>query len=258
MLRVLMVSCLWLASNSLWAEAMTGLQVVEKAKQNGAGFEDLTQEVKMILMDKKGDTTERDMLLKAMTDSNGKSYSMSIFTAPKREKGIALLTVNEADSDSKQYLYLPSSRRVKRITSSNSSSSFRGSDFTFEDLSEQRTEDYRFEMVKKAPCGELECYVVDRFPKEGLESSYSKTELWIDSTHYRPMKAMFYDKDGALLKTMETSGYTLYQDKLWNPKQILMKNNQEGTSTEMQSIKTTINSGLKASEFTELAMRNFR
>ena len=72
------------------------------------------------------------------------------------------------------------------------------------------------------------------------------------------MKAMFYDKDGALLKTMETSGYTLYQDKFWNPKQILMKNNQEGTSTEMQSIKTTINSGLKASEFTELAMRNFR
>ena len=238
---------LCLFSANLLADTLTGQQIVERAKQNGEGLKDMSHEIRMILVDESGDETEREMLMKAMSEEGGKSYSMSIFTAPKREKGISLLTVSKKDGD-KQYLYLPSSRRVKRITSSNKSSSFRGSEFTFEDLSDQKTEDYRFEKVKEAPCGELTCYVVDRFPKKAEESSYAKTQLWIDTEHFRPIKADFYDKDNALLKTMETFNYQRVEDKYWNPEKVVMSNHQTGKSTRLISGKLTLNSGLKASE----------
>jgi outer membrane lipoprotein-sorting protein len=239
------------------AETMTGLQIVEKAKENGKGFKDMTHKIKMILVDEAGDTTEREMLMKAMTKKSGDAYSMSIFTAPQREKGISLLTVAEKSASDKQYLYLPSTRRVKRITSSNKGSSFRGSEFTFEDLSDQKTEDYDFKLVTESACGDLTCYVVDRFPKSD-DSSYSKTQLWIDKTHFRPIKADFFDKDQKLLKTMETENYRLFEEQYWNPETVVMFNHQTGKSTKMQSLELKMNTGLRASEFTELAMRNWR
>lgn len=255
--RIFLMLLTLVVGTSLYAEPMTGLQVVEKAKQNGKGFEDLLHEVKMVLVDDSGDETEREMLMKAKTDKNGDNYSMLIFTAPQREKGISLLTVSEQDASDKQYLYLPSSRRVKRITSSNKGSSFRGSEFTFEDLSDQKTQDYRFELVRQEPCGEQTCYVVDRFPKSD-ESNYSKTQLWIDGEFFRPMKAEFYDRDNKHLKTMATRGYELHEGQYWNPKEMVMTNHQTGASTKMLSISLKMNSGLRKSDFTELAMRNWR
>ncbi|MGB1060778.1 MAG: outer membrane lipoprotein-sorting protein [Ketobacter sp.] len=255
--RIIMLLLTLSVGSSLYAEPLTGLQVVEKAKQNGKGFQDLLHEVKMLLVDDSGDVTEREMLMKAKTDSNGDSYSMLIFTAPQREKGISLLTVSEKNASDKQYLYLPSTRRVKRITSSNKGSSFRGSEFTYEDLSDQKTEDYRFELVRQQPCGEQTCYVVDRFPKSD-DSSYSKTQLWIDGEYFRPIKAEFYDRDKQRLKTMETRGYELFEGQYWNPKEVVMINHQTGNSTKMLSVSLKMNTGLRNSEFTELAMRNWR
>lgn len=244
-------------ANVVVAEALTGLQVIEKAKQNGKGFKDLSHEVKMLLIDESGEVTEREMLMKAMTKPEGDSYSMLIFTAPQREKGISLLTVSEKAESDKQYLYLPSSRRVKRITSSNKGSSFRGSEFTFEDLSDQKTEDYRFAMVGEEACGDQTCYVLDRFPKSD-ESSYSKTRMWIDTEFFRMIKASFYDREDKLLKTMSTLGYELFEGKYWNPKEIVMANVQTGSSTKMLSLALKMNTGLRDSEFTELAMRSWR
>ncbi|MEE2732402.1 MAG: outer membrane lipoprotein-sorting protein [Pseudomonadota bacterium] len=244
-------------ANVLLAEPMTGIQIIEKAKQNGKGFKDLVHEVKMLLVDESGGSTEREMLMKAMTEAGGDSYSMLIFTAPQREKGISLLTVSAQGSSDKQYLYLPSSRRVKRITSSNKGSSFRGSEFTFEDLSDQKTEDYRFERVQEEACATQSCYVVDRFPKSD-ESSYSKTRMWIDTEFYRLIKAEFYDRDNKLLKTMQTRGYELFEGQYWNPEEVVMANIQTGKSTKMLSLSLKMNSGLRQSEFTELAMQNWR
>ena len=257
MLRMITCVLTLLLANVLIAEPLTGLQVIEKAKQNGKGFKDLVHEVKMLLVDETGDSTEREMLMKAMTQQDGESFSMLIFTAPQREKGISLLTVTEPGASDKQYLYLPSSRRVKRITSSNKGSSFRGSEFTFEDLSDQKTEDYRFEMVREEPCANLSCYVIDRFPKSD-ESSYSKTRMWIDAEYFRLQKAEFFDRDNQLLKTMQTNGYELFEGQYWNPKEVVMANAQSGKSTKMVSLSLKMNSGLKESEFTELAMRNWR
>lgn len=257
MLRQMLCVLALFVSAQVLAEPMTGLQIIEKAKLNGKGFKDLTHTVKMVLVDAAGDTTEREMLMKAMTETSGDSYSMSIFTAPQREKGISLLTVSEKSASDKQYLYLPSTRRVKRITSSNKGSSFRGSEFTFEDLSDQKTDDYRFELVNEEACGAQTCFVVDRFPKSD-ESSYSKTRLWIDKDYYRPIKADFFDRDNKLLKTMEATGYELVESQYWNPKQVTMSNRQTGNSTRMVSVELKMNTGLRSSEFTELAMRNWR
>lgn len=244
-------------STSVYAQTPDANDIIERSKANGKGFRDLVQQVKMVLVDADGDTTERLMEMKALTENDGSTYSLLTFTAPRREKGIALLTVAESEAADKQYLYLPSTRRTKRILSHNRNASFRGSEFTFEDLSDQSTKDYRFELKGEEACGDSQCYVLDRFPRSD-ESSYSRTRLWIDQTHYRLMKADFYDREQQLLKSMKTQGYRQADAQYWYPELVVMNNHQTGKSTRMESVELQINGGLKQREFTELALRQQR
>lgn len=254
---ILMVAAL-LAATGLQAETLSGRDIIDRARQNSSGFKDMTHRVRMVLIDEGGDKSEREMLLKALAEEGGESSSLSIFTAPQREKGIALLTHAKKGEDDEQWLYLPSTKRLKRISGSSRTSSFRGSEFTFEDLSDQNPDSYRFEKVGEEACGQLQCYVVDRFPGNGLESSYSKTRMWIDTTHFRPMKADFFDSAGKPLKSMQAYDYNQFDDQFWNPARVTMTNQQTGKATELVSLDLKINTGLKANEFTELAIRSWR
>lgn len=258
MWKYLLASMLIALSPMATAEMPDANTIIERARQNSAGFNDMTHEVRMILIDANGERSEREMLLKARSDANGESSSLSIFTAPQREKGIALLTHSKKGTDDEQWLYLPSTKRLKRIAGSARTSSFRGSEFTFEDLADQNPAQYRFETVAAEACDAQQCFVLDRFPAPSLESSYSKTRLWIDQEHYRVIKADFYDADGKRFKSMQTYDYRLYDNRLWNPARVVMSNLLTGKSTEMVSISLQMNTGLKASEFTELAIRAWR
>lgn len=247
-----------LCALSAGADTLSGRDIIDRARQNSSGFQDMSHRVRMVLIDETGGKSEREMLLKARVGNNGESSSLSIFTAPQREKGIALLTRTSKDKSDEQWLYLPSSKRLKRITGASRTSSFRGSEFTFEDLSDQNPDSYRFERVGEEACGELRCYMVDRFPGPGLESSYSKTRLWIDTTHFRPIKADFYDGAGKPLKSMQAYDYRQYDARFWNPARVVMTNLQTGKATELVSLELQMNTGLKESEFTELAIRSWR
>ena len=258
MTRMIMATLLMLLAFVTQAETLSGRDIIDRARQNSSGFKDMTHRVRMVLIDEKGDKSERDMLLKARVGDDGTSNSLAIFTAPQREKGIALLTTAKKDKGDEQWLYLPSTKRLKRITGSSRASSFRGSEFTFEDLSDQNPDLYTFERVQDEPCGELQCYVVDRFPGKGMESSYSKTRLWIDTANFRPFKADFYDADGKLFKIMQASGYQLIDEHYWNPEKLVMTNMQTKKATELLSLELKLNTGLKESEFSELAIRSWR
>ena len=258
MARILLVFIGVLLACTVQAEDMTGEAIIKQARQNATGFHDMTNRLQMVLIDEKGERTEREMLVKALVEKDGTSHSLSIFSAPQRERGIALLTETKPHDEDLQWLYLPSTKRLKRITGDNRTSSFRGSEFTFEDLSDQDTKLYRFEKTGEEACGDLTCYVVDRFPGKGLESSYSKTRLWIDKEHFRPIKADFYDKDGKMFKTMQAKNYTLFDNRFWKPASVIMTNHSNGRSTELNSLELKINTGLSPREFTELAVRSWR
>ena len=61
-----------------------------------------------------------------------------------------------------------------------------------------------------------------------------------------------------LMLPFETRGYELFEGQYWNPKEVVMINHQTGNSTKMLSVSLKMNTGLRNSEFTELAMRNWR
>jgi len=237
--------------------SMSALDIVKRAEKNATGFSDMTNRVIMSLVDEDGNVSEREMVVKTIALGGGESRTLTLFTKPSREKGIALLTHSHKSDSDEQWLYLPASKRVKKIASSNVGSSFRGSEFTYEDISNQRRDNYRFDLVTTEACGVRTCFVIDRVPNFD-ESSYSRTRLYIDKEQYLLQKGEFFDKGNQLLKMMTISDYTMHANGVWKPGAILMKNRQNTKSTELRSLDLHFNIGLKEKDFTKLSLRKIR
>lgn len=233
------------------------LDIVKRAEKNATGFSDMVNRVSMVLKDEEGNATEREMLIKVLALENGASKSLTIFTKPSREKGIALLTHTHDGKSDEQWLYLPASKRVKKIASNKLGASFRGSEFTYEDISNQNSDQYRFAYVTKAPCGEVQCFVLDRYP-QFTGSSYSKTRLYIDEKQYLLQKGEFFDNDQELMKTMAATDYQQHDNGLWKPGAIVMSNHKTQKSTELTTQTVQFDVGLEEKEFSRLSLRRIR
>ena len=94
-----------------------GLEIAIEADSRDKGFGNSTAQIKMILMDKYGQSTERAIRNRTFEGDNEGDKSLVIFDSPGDVRGTAFLShTKKADSDD-QWLYLPALKRVKRIAS---------------------------------------------------------------------------------------------------------------------------------------------
>ena len=234
-----------------------GREIINQSEANTTGFRDMSSLVRMTLTRENGSKKVTEMVVKVISLKNGEGKSLTRFTKPKREKGISLLTFSHAKQDDEQWIYLPSTKRIKKIASSSKSSSFRGSDFSFEDLGSQSSSDFNFELLQEEPCDKESCWVLERTAIANI-SSYSKTHLWIDKVHFRLYKALFFGSDDKPMKQLTISNYKLHDDKFWKPELLLMKQSKGNRSTTLKVLEVQFNSNLQENEFSELSLKRGR
>ena len=129
-------------------------------------------------------------------------------------------------------LYLPALKRVKRISSVNKSGPFVGSEFAFEDFTSLELNKYRYKFLRREPCGDLICDVVERYPRY-QHSGYTRQISWIDQKVFQIRKVEFYDRRGDHLKTLELKQWRVYEGKYWRSHLMSMVNHKTGKSTDL-------------------------
>ena len=114
-----------------------GLKIAKAAYENGRGFTDMVSDQLMILIDPKGKEVIREVSGKTLEnlDPEDGDKSITFFKTPKDVEGTVMLSHTHISDDDDQWLYLPALGRVKRISSSNKSGAFMGSEVAFEDFS---------------------------------------------------------------------------------------------------------------------------
>ncbi len=234
-----------------------GRAVFEEVERRNEGFVDSQVAMLMVLKDKRGNTSEREMRVMTLEGENDEDKTLMVFDTPRDQKGTALLTYSYKKKDDDQWLYLPALKRVKKIASKNKSGPFMGSEFSFEDLAGQDVDEYDYKFLREEACGEGQCFVVESYPHDEY-SGYTKIVSWIDKEHYRTFKAEFYDRKKSHLKTLTPTGYKLYEDKFWNPDLMEMVNHQTGKSTELVRSKTEYKTGLNERDFTKNSLKRAR
>lgn len=210
-----------------------GLQIVQELDRRDTGFIDSRSDLKMILRNRNGNESVRVLVMKTKEvngDEGDGDKSLSIFSAPRDIKGTVFLSYTHALEADEQWLYLPALKRVKRISSSNKSGPYLGSEFAFEDLTSFEVKKYSYKYLKDEVLNDKNCFIVEFYPQYE-HSGYSRQVVWIEKERYISLKFDFYDRKNALLKTLENKNYKQYLGKFWRAGEMLMTNHQNGKST---------------------------
>ena len=157
---LLLLACLPFAATAQTPEEQ-GLAIATEADRRDKGFGDSSATMKMVLRNRHGDESTREVRVRTLEVEGDGDKSLSIFDSPADVKGTAFLTFSHILEPDDQWLYLPALKRVKRISSKNKSGPFMGSEFAYEDLGSQEVEKYRYRYLRDEPCGDgWQCWVI--------------------------------------------------------------------------------------------------
>ncbi len=229
-----------------------GLQIAKAAEKADEGFGSSIVELKMTLKNKNGQTSERFLTTRTLELTEDGDKSLIVFESPKDVKGTATLTFTHKVGSDDQWLYLPSIKRVKRISSNNKSGPFVGSEFAYEDLSSQEVEKYGYKFLKEEAGGLL---VVEQDPVDPKSGYTRRVVTYNKDKGYRLEKIEFYDRKNALLKTLTYSDYKLYKNKFWRALTFNMVNHQSNKETLLKFGEYNFGAELADEDFTEVALK---
>lgn len=234
-----------------------GLRLAREASDRNDGFGDFSARMTMVIRDRQGRESTREMRFKVLEVAEDGDKSLFVFDQPRDVQGTALLTHAHINTPDDQWLYLPALKRVKRISASTRSGSFMGSEFSYEDMSSPEVDEYTYKYLRDEPCGELMCTVTEQVPLDA-KSGYSRKVIWQDTGELRTWKMALYDRKGMHLKTLSLEDYRLYLDRYWRAGQQTMVNHLTGASTVLQWTDFRFGANLDDREFTETALRRVR
>ncbi|HEX7775640.1 MAG TPA: outer membrane lipoprotein-sorting protein, partial [Parvibaculum sp.] len=233
--------------------------IAQESDRRDKGWGDAKADMKMILTNASGETSERELhfMMLENGDASDGDWSLMTFDKPRDIEGTALLTYSHVKEADDQWLYLPTVKRVKRISSANKSGPFVGSEFAFEDFSTQQVTKFAYKWLKDEPCGDRTCHVVERTPQYE-DSGYTREVVWIDTTDYQFRKIDYYDRKDTLLKTLTCQDFKLYEGKFWRPSELDMVNHESGKTTKLLWQGYSFHTGLGKSDFTTASLERER
>ncbi len=234
-----------------------GLAIAIEADKRDTGWGDQESSLEMTLRNRHGDKSIREMHNKTLEVKGDGDKTLIVFDRPRDVKGTAFLSFTHAIKPDDQWLYLPALKRVKRISSSNKSGPFMGSEFAYEDISSQEVEKYNYKFIKNDVYNGRPVFVVERFPRYE-NSGYTRMITWLDKKTYRPLKIDFYDRKNALLKTLTYHDYKQYKGKYWRADRMEMVNHITGKSTTLLWKNYKFGNGLGDRDFDRSSLKRAR
>lgn len=223
-INVILLLFLLLSSFGLWAES--ALEIVNRADEAFKG-ERVYSTSSMTVYKSDEAQPEQEMESFSM-EKNGKSYSLTIYLAPRRMKGTANLMIEDD-----LWVRFSSTGRTRKMSSSAKKNSAGGSDFSYADmgdggsgLSEKFTPSLLGEeMIDGELCFKIQLLAADS------DAPYEKMIVYITQNTYRYMKIEYFES-GANIKSMIFSDYRTVNGKDY-PFAYTMVNYTKSSRTEV-------------------------
>ncbi len=234
-----------------------GLEIAIEADRRDNGFGDSSASMQMILRNRHGEVSHRKLRNKTLEVENDGDKVIIIFDTPRDVRGTAFMSFTHKFEPDDQWLYLPALKRIKRIASRNKSGPFMGSEFSYEDISSQEVEKYRYKYIKNETFDGREHFLIERYPLD-QKSGYVRQKVWLDQSEYRIWKIDFYNQTDTLLKTLHFDDYQQYLGRYWRANIMEMKNHLTGKSTLLKWRDFHFNNGFAEQEFTRHALKKIR
>jgi len=181
----------FLFTESLLSQNAT--EIVKRADDKMRGEKSSISEMTMTIV---RPTWERTIAFKSWT--KGTENSLVLITAPAKEKGQTFLKL-----DREMWSWNPTISRTIKLPPSMLSQGWMGSDYTNDDLLNQRSivVDYTHEFIGEENLEERDCYIIELIPKPDAPVVWGKIIFWITKKDDLLLKSEYYDEEDYPVKT---------------------------------------------------------
>jgi len=217
--------------------------------------DDSSAKVQMLLS-KKGTVKKRRMLFSYGLDKgNSERWSLMRFVQPKDIDGTGLLSKDYLGDDNDQWLYLPSSDKVRRISSKRKGGRFVGSDFYYEDLRDREVSMDTHKLLGQGKAGSVGCLLLESIPVRKSNSVYTRRLSCIHPEILIPLWTEFYKKKEKPIKRLKAKRIKKVQG-YWTIFESTMSNLKSGNATQLITLNITYNQDIPESLFTQRGLED--
>ncbi len=228
--------------------AISSKEIAKKNYETTSGFKSSISKIDLILINNSGTKSKRIFKSKILEQQNG-NKNLIEFIYPKDILGTKLLTYEFLNKSDKQWLYLSAIKRTKKISNNNKSSSFMGSEFTYEDIMKSHYEKY---IYKNEYNKTLKLYIITRIPKDST-SGYKKQIMYINKKSFLLEKIEYFNQQNRLFKVCNFNNYR-EQNNIYSSYEIHMKNILTKKESLLITKEKKIFTNLKEKEFSKMAL----
>lgn len=174
------------------AQSMSAYQIIEKAHDN-RDISDFHAQAEMTIY---RPTWERSIGIKTWVKS--REMAMVLIVSPPKEKGQSFLK-----RDKNMWNWQPTIERTIKIAASAAGTSWQGSDFTVDDMLNNRSflNDFDHDLSgEEIIDGDL-CYKLLLTPNSESIAVWDKLIVWISKTSFVERKIEYYDENDVLIRT---------------------------------------------------------
>ena len=229
--------------------ALSGADVITRARQATAGVREKTMRVTLRISDRSGAQLTRSLEGYEKTTESGRKILWT-FASPADVAGTRFLALQEPRGGPERlWVYFPAQRRVRQVPDEVRRYPFQGANFTFDDLSTIFYFDYAGEHRLEADraCSSGDCYVVDTTLQDG-RFAYTRLVSWIARDTYMPDRIEFFEGERlAKILRVQKSGPV---DGIPTVLEMEMESPDSGCRTAVEYADVHYNSGLNDALFT--------
>ena len=168
--RIVLMLTVVFAAVSAFA-GITGYDVMKNVEDRYTGDDGLSK-MEMVIVNSRKQERHREIVIwrKKVDKANDISNTFLYFIKPADVKDTTFLVQERVDGgDDDQWIYLPATRKVRMISSSEKDKSFMGTDFSYDDMSDRNIDEYNWEILKSETVNGYDCYVVRGTEKDKKE-----------------------------------------------------------------------------------------
>jgi hypothetical protein len=231
--------CALVATDPAHAQQTLGHVIAERVAERPVG-DASRRTLHITLTPRRGRAREREAVVLTLNAPDGRRTRIT-YVEPRPMRNTSFLSHDaptEASADDR-WLFIPATRRVRRLPAAERGKSFLGTDFSYEDMQSELKfdlSDYRFEHLgREETAGGVRHRIAGEPRSEQIarELGYGGFTAVVDETTWMPMVIGFDDEHGERLKTVTVEALEQI-DGVWTATHVTAENHQTGHRTSFR------------------------
>jgi hypothetical protein len=210
---------------------------------------------------RKGEAAAQTRRMEVATKAiGGRLHTYAVFREPPHVRGVAFLGIEAKDAggSEERFVYLPSLRKIRRVSGSQSEDAFLGTDLSYHDFERQREESYEVRLGGEARVDGEPASIVLARPRSA--AGYERVEHAIASADHAILRTRYFKhgSDEAYKQLVMDRAHIVEHGECRVPTRIVVEDSRRGTSTTLEVSALRLDAQLPDDLFSMVALETKR